>query len=116
MRLFSRIILALGILLSLNVKSESDVHILVDGAINSAEPIVVVPFRTSGNVPVDVAQIISDDLRNSGKFSPISREKLPAQPGSAGEVIPEQWSVLGADNVVVGQVSANGGSYNVAYN
>lgn len=118
MKLFSRLtstIGAVGLLLSLTVQADSDVRIAIDQGVSTAQPIIVVPFKANGAVPADVAQIISDDLRNSGKFSPIAREKLPAQPSSAGEIIPEQWSVLGADNVVVGQVSPAGNGYNVAY-
>lgn len=118
MKLLSRfmgVVGAVSLLLAHNVRAESDVQILVDGALNSAEPIAVVPFKTNGGVPADVAQIISDDLRNSGKFSPIPRSKMQAQPGSAGEVNADQWTSIGADHIVVGQVSAAGGGYNIAY-
>lgn len=118
MKLLSRFkyfvsILSLGI--ATQTKAESDVRILVDGAINASQPIAVVPFSTSGSVPADVAQIISDDLRNSGKFSPIERSKMLSQPNSAASVNPNDWTALGADNIVVGQVSPAGGGYNVAY-
>lgn len=117
MKLFSRLMTVIGsfVMFANVVKAESDVQILVDGAINSSQPIAVVPFRTSGGVPADVAQIISDDLRNSGKFSPISRSQMQAQPGAASEVNPDQWTSLGADHIVVGQVSAGGSGYNIAY-
>lgn len=118
MKLVSRltsVIGAIGLLFSVAAQADSDVRISIDQGVSTAQPIIVVPFKTSGAVPADVAQIISDDLRNSGKFSPIPREKLPSQPGSAAEIVPDQWSVLGADNVVVGQVTPAGGGYNVAY-
>ena len=55
-------------------------------------------------------------MRNSGKFNPLDRARLPQQPGSAQEVQPAAWSALGIDAVVVGQVTPNpDGSYNVAY-
>lgn len=79
------------------------------------QPIAIVPFVTNGIVPADIAQIISDDLRNSGKFSPISRTQMQSQPSSAAEVNPDQWTSLGVDHVVVGQVSAGGSGYNIAY-
>lgn len=118
MKLVSRltsVIVSIVFLFSAVVKAESDVRISIDQGISSAQPIIVVPFSTNGAVPADVAQIISDDLRNSGKFAPIPTSKLPSQPSSAAEIVPDQWSVLGADHVVVGQVSATGGGYNVAY-
>ena len=56
------------------------------------------------------------DLRNSGKFNPLDRSRLPQQPATAQEVQPTAWSALGIDAVVVGQVTPNpDGSYNVAY-
>lgn len=118
MKLLSRLtsmFSALVLLISSNAMAESDVRITIDGGVDMAQPIAVVPFRTAGGVPADIGQIVADDLRNSGKFSPLERSKMPAQPASAGEVNPEQWTNIGIDNIVVGQVSATGGGYNIAY-
>ncbi|AIK17318.1 Tol-Pal system beta propeller repeat protein TolB [Glaesserella parasuis] len=118
MKLVSRLTSILGIVglfFSVGVKAESDVRISIDQGVSMAQPIAVIPFKAMGGVPDDVAQIIADDLRNSGKFTPLDRASLPAQPSSAVEVNPEQWTNIGIDNVVVGQVSAVGGGYNIAY-
>lgn len=118
MKLVSRLTSILGIVglfFSVSVKAESDVRISIDQGVSMAQPIAVIPFKAMGGVPDDVAQIIADDLRNSGKFTPLDRASLPAQPSSAAEVNPEQWTNIGIDNVVVGQVSAVGGGYNIAY-
>ena len=59
---------------------------------------------------------MASDLRNSGKFNPLDRSRLPQQPATAQEVQPAAWSALGIDAVVVGQVSPNpDGTYKVAY-
>ncbi|EFX91359.1 Tol-Pal system beta propeller repeat protein TolB [Actinobacillus ureae ATCC 25976] len=97
------------------VIAESDVVISVDEGVSMAQPIAVVPFKANGAVPADVGQIIADDLRNSGKFTPVERSRLPAQPGSAAEVDSQQWTDIGVDSVVVGQVTPTGSGYNVAY-
>ncbi|MCT8688239.1 Tol-Pal system beta propeller repeat protein TolB [Glaesserella parasuis] len=118
MKLVSRLTSILGVVglfFSVSVKAESDVRISIDQGVSMAQPIAVIPFKAMGGVPDDVAQIIADDLRNSGKFTPIDRASLPAQPSSAVEVNPEQWTNIGIDNVVVGQVSVVGGGYNIAY-
>ncbi|MWQ27829.1 Tol-Pal system protein TolB [Glaesserella parasuis] len=118
MKLVSRLTSILGIVglfFSVGVKAESDVRISIDQGVSMAQPIAVIPFKAMGGVPDDVAQIIADDLRNSGKFTPLDRASLPAQPSSAAEVNPGQWTNIGIDNVVVGQVSAVGGGYNIAY-
>ncbi|MDP0371930.1 Tol-Pal system beta propeller repeat protein TolB [Glaesserella parasuis] len=118
MKLVSRLTSILGVIglfFSVSVKAESDIRISIDQGVSMAQPIAVIPFKAMGGVPDDVAQIIADDLRNSGKFTPLDRASLPAQPNSAVEVNPEQWTNIGIDNVVVGQVSVVGGGYNIAY-
>ncbi|MDG6815504.1 Tol-Pal system beta propeller repeat protein TolB [Glaesserella parasuis] len=118
MKLVSRLTSILGVIglfFSVSIKAESDVRISIDQGVSMAQPIAVIPFKAMGGVPDDVAQIIADDLRNSGKFTPLDRASLPAQPSSAVEVNPEQWTNIGIDNVVVGQVSVVGGGYNIAY-
>lgn len=58
-------------------------HLWVD----SARPIGVVPFQWAGQgaAPEDVGGIVAADLRNSGKFNPLDRSRLPQQPTSAGK-------------------------------
>ncbi|WGE88508.1 Tol-Pal system beta propeller repeat protein TolB [Actinobacillus equuli subsp. haemolyticus] len=112
---FTSVISVIALFFSNAVTAESDVVISVDEGVSMAQPIAVVPFKANGGVPADVGQIISDDLRNSGKFTPIERAKLPAQPGSVAEVNSQQWTDIGVDSVVVGQVTPTGGGYNVAY-
>ncbi|HAK36148.1 MAG TPA: Tol-Pal system protein TolB [Pantoea sp.] len=96
----------------------AEVRIEITQGVNTARPIGVVPFKWAGSgaAPEDVGGIVSADLRNSGKFNPIDRSRLPQQPTSAQEVQPAAWSALGIDAVVVGQVTSNpDGSYQVAY-
>ena len=104
------------LLLAINTAYANDeVRIVIDEGVDSARPIAVVPFKTSGSVPADIAEIVSADLRNSGKFNPIPVNRMPQQPTSASEVTPDAWASLGIDAIVVGQVSAAGGGYNIAY-
>jgi len=96
----------------------AEVRIEITQGVNTARPIGVVPFQWAGPgaAPEDIGGIVSADLRNSGKFNPLDRSRLPQQPASAQEVQPAAWSALGIDAVVVGQVTPNAdGSYQVAY-
>lgn len=96
----------------------AEVRIEITQGVDSARPIGVVPFQWTGPgaAPEDAGGIVAADLRNSGKFNPLDRSRLPQQPGSAQEVQPAAWSALGIDAVVVGQVTPNpDGSYNVAW-
>lgn len=95
--------------------ADDEVRIVIDEGVEGSRPIAVVPFKTNGSVPADIAEIISADLRNSGKFNPLPVSQMPQQPGSASEVTPDAWSALGIDAIVVGQVFAAGAGYNIAY-
>lgn len=85
----------------------AEVRIVIDSGVDSGRPIGVVPFQWAGHgaAPEDIGGIVAADLRNSGKFNPLDRARLPQQPGSAQEVQPAAWSALGIDAVVVGQVT-----------
>ncbi len=115
MKLITRVWSALIVLFVIGTANASEVRIVIDEGVDSARPIAVVPFKVTGNVPEDVAEIIAADLRNSGKFNPIPVSRMPQQPTSAAEVTPDAWASLGIDAIVVGQVTASGNGYNIAY-
>ncbi|MDH2927603.1 Tol-Pal system protein TolB [Lonepinella koalarum] len=117
MKLIARILGVIAVLFFTisTVQADDEVRIVIDEGVEGARPIAVVPFKTNGLVPEDIAKIISDDLRNSGKFNPIAVNQMPQQPGSASEVTPDAWASLGVDAIVVGQVTDTGGGYNIAY-
>lgn len=109
---------AFGFLMLWAAVLHAEVRIEITQGVDSARPIGVVPFQWAGQgaAPEDVGGIVAADLRNSGKFNPLDRSRLPQQPTSAQEVQPAAWSALGIDAVVVGQVTSNpDGSYQVAY-
>ncbi|WP_420798038.1 Tol-Pal system beta propeller repeat protein TolB [Pasteurella atlantica] len=112
---FKGIITIFCLLFSNNIMADDDVRIAIDEGVEMAQPIAVIPFKVTENVSEDVAQIISDDLRNSGKFTPLSRARMPSNPTSSFEVNAEQWADLGLDNIVIGQIVTSGSGYNVAY-
>ncbi len=107
-----------GLLLLWVTVAQAEVRIEITEGVNSAQPIAVVPFKWTGSgaVPQEVGQIVSADLRNSGKFNPIEPSRMPQQPGTASEVTPEVWVSLGINAVVVGQIQpAADGSFVVSY-
>lgn len=118
MKFLTKIFVLFTALFAVNqVIADDEVRIVIDEVVDSARPIAVVPFKWngSGSMPADVADIIAADLRNSGKFNPITVSSMPQQPTSAAEVTPEAWSALGIDAIVVGQVTPAGSGYNIAY-
>ncbi|MCU1722374.1 MULTISPECIES: Tol-Pal system beta propeller repeat protein TolB [Pseudomonas] len=92
-------------------------NILVTSGSDRATPIAVVPFGLQGGsvLPEDMADIISNDLRNSGYYSPIPRQNMISQPSQASEVIFRDWKALGAQYVMVGSIVPSGGRLQVQY-
>lgn len=92
-------------------------NILVTSGSDRATPIAVVPFGLQGGsvLPEDMADIIGNDLRNSGYYSPIPRQNMISQPSQASEVIFRDWKALGAQYVMVGSIVPAGGRLQVQY-
>lgn len=92
-------------------------NILVTSGSDRATPIAVVPFALQGGsvLPEDMADIIGNDLRNSGYYSPIPRQNMISQPSQASEIIFRDWKALGAQYVMVGSIMPSGGRLQVQY-
>ena len=79
--------------------------------VKDAVPVAVVPFagQPDGG-PNDVADVVSGDLRLSGRFAPLERADIVERPSQASEVRLEDWRLLKADYVVVGRVAPDAGT------
>ncbi len=111
-----RVVVAILLLWSYAVQAQ--VHIEITQGVDSARPIGIVPFKWTGQnaPPEDIRNIVAADLRNSGKFNPIDVTRMPQQPETAAQVTPAEWTALGIDILVVGQVQPGAdGSYLVSY-
>lgn len=73
-------------------------------------PIAVVPFGWQGGSapPLDVAGVIAADLERSGRFAPIDENDMLQKPTRGVDVDFDDWSVLGVEAVVVGELVATG--------
>ncbi len=83
-----------------------------------ALPIAVVPFGWQGPAPYppqNVASIIANDLTISGRFSPLAERDLVSRPAEGRQVNFRDWRLLGAPNLVVGKVIAQGDRYKVQF-
>ena len=115
MNILMRIVL-LGLTMMVGVVQAADPLVISTGT-DRATPIAVVPFGwQSGSVlPDDMAEIIGNDLRNSGVFEPIARQNMISLPTQAGEVIYRDWKALGAQYVLVGNKVPSGGRLQVQF-
>ncbi|WP_259109947.1 Tol-Pal system beta propeller repeat protein TolB [Pseudomonas sp. JUb42] len=92
-------------------------NIMVTSGSDRATPIAVVPFGWQGGtvLPEDMAAIVSNDLYNSGYYSPILKQNMIGLPTQASEVIFRDWKALGAQYVMVGSIVPAGGRLQVNY-
>jgi TolB protein len=89
--------------------SYATLTIKITQGIEGAQPIAVVPFAVrpgSAPPPQDMAQIISNDLTRSGRFSPLPVGDLPSRPSDASAVNFSDFRILGTPNLVIGKVHA----------
>ncbi len=59
-------------------------------------------------MPLDVAAVISADLKRSGRFAPIGEEKMLQKPTSGADVDFDDWGFVNVEAVVVGSVEQTG--------
>ncbi len=74
-------------------------------------PVAIVPFGWKGNspaMPLDIAEVIKGDLRRSGRFAPIPENDMLQKPTDGADVDFGDWSILGVEAVVVGNVTQVG--------
>lgn len=117
--------IALGISLALGMSAavpgyaQDDVlRISVSNDKTRAQPIAIVPFVQNASIPVDIAQIIDDDLARSGMFVTLPRANMIDKPTDVSQVNPSDWRRLGQNDVVIGKVDPGPapGSVSVSFN
>ena len=115
MNTLMRIVL-LGLTMLVGGVQAADPLVITSGT-DRATPIAVVPFGWQGGtvLPEDIAEIVGNDLRNSGVFEPIPRQNMISLPTQASEVIYRDWKALGAQYVLVGSMVPAGGRLQVQF-
>lgn len=94
-------------LLLASMPTMAALKIEITQGVSAAQPIAVVKFApdaTTGVLPVDIAQVVSDDLERSGRFAPLAREDFLSYPSTAKQINFRNWQALGQDNLVIGRV------------
>jgi TolB protein len=99
-------------------RAQAALDIVITGGIDSARPVAVVPFKWTGGgaVPQDLAEVIGNDLRNSGMFRPMDRNRLPQQVAAASELNATLWGPHQVEAVLVGSIEPAGGNqYRISF-
>ena len=111
-------LLALVLLVAVQPAAAS-LTIEITQGVDSALPIAVVPFDTSGltnKLPEDIAEIVSSDLNRSGVLRTLERSALPETPYFSNQVNYGHWRNAGQDYLVVGRVrEESAGVYRIEF-
>jgi TolB protein len=120
--MFVRIMLLVSISISLllvSVTASARLEILITEGVNSARPIAIIPFKWlgKGRKPENFSEIIANDLRSSGQFSPISIDKMPKTPSNSQNLDYGLWHKIGVEAIVMGEVkpAKKAGQYIITY-
>ncbi len=83
--------------------------------VRDAVPIAVVPFGGQAEgAATDVAAVVANDLRMSGRFAPLERRDMVARPTAGADIRFEDWRLLKSDFIVVGRVEPDRGPLRAA--
>ena len=98
------------ILILLCAQANAELVIDVQG-VAKPTPVAIVPFGWEGgapDMPLDVAAVITADLKRSGRFAPIDESKMLQKPTDGSDVDFQDWGFVGVEAVVVGKVTQTG--------
>jgi len=110
------LLLAAGALLLVAGPSQAQLRLDITQGVRDAVPIAVVPFGGQAEgAATDVAAVIANDLRMSGRFAPLERRDLASRPTSGAEIRYEDWRLLRSDFIVVGRVEPDGSGLAVSF-
>lgn len=93
-------------------------EIVITEGIDSARPVAVLPFQWQGDgqPPYDFTEVITADLRRSGRFNPISVADMPGTPSRDSDIDYAAWARTGVEALLIGRVERQGlGRYRVSY-
>lgn len=76
---------------------------------HGASPILVAPIKIASSGDwTELAPIIEENLKRSGRFAPVPFDQIPLAPAQYHKVDKETWQRMGVDNVVTAEVIQTG--------
>jgi len=104
--------LAAASLLLAAAPGHAQLRLDITQGVRDAVPIAVVPLGGQAEgAATDVAAVVANDLRMSGRFAPLERRDMVARPTAGAEIRYEDWRLLKSDFIVVGRVEPDGVSF-----
>lgn len=108
-------LLALAAVLATGV-AQAQLRLDITQGVRDAVPIAVVPFGgQDASAATDVAAVVANDLRLSGRFAPVDRKDMVTRPTSGDAIRFQDWRLLKSDFIVVGRVEPEGAGTAVTF-
>lgn len=103
--------------LVLALPAQAALQVDITESSDSAIPIAIAPFASQGGkLPVDIAQVASQDLASTGLFKTFDRRNMMGSPATPDQVNYQNWQTQGVDNLVIGSAQSNGaGGYQITF-
>ena len=95
------------------------IEIVIDDYVLDPIPVAIVPFawnEATAVAPTDVASVVRNDLKRSGRFKTLDETKLPETPSQKDAINFRNWRMSGMDNLLIGEININdAGDYIVIF-
>jgi len=110
-----RLLLLLAAMLSAQVRAELVIEI-TDG-VEDPIPVAFVPFRWqgSGALPLELADLIENNMERTGLFVGTPRENMLSRPSQGNQVVFRDWRLIESEYLVIGRVIPQGEQLVVEY-
>lgn len=109
------VLFACTLLLMNNVNA---LDITIEQGIENPIQVAIVPFGWSqpSLAPIDLSEIIANDLERSARFKSMDFKDLPQHPSEFQDVNFKDWRLLGMENLVIGRlIETSTGDYEVEF-
>ncbi|MBN1683997.1 MAG: Tol-Pal system beta propeller repeat protein TolB [Gammaproteobacteria bacterium] len=95
------------VLMAIQIPSFAVLNLELTKGVDRAIPIALVPFQNSKTAPLDVSEVITHDLKNSGQFKLLDLDAISQFPHDLKSVDFDYWRGLSIDNLVIGTLQPN---------
>jgi TolB protein len=87
----------------------AELQVDISRGVEGAIPIAIVPFTNQEGLTDPLSKVVAADLRRSGRFQPLSEDRMQERPVAPEQVQFGIWQALGQDYIAIGQVQRIGG-------
>ena len=95
------------------LSAQAELTVQITQGVESGIPIAIVPFG-GPQAGDNIGSIVAADLARSGRFKVLPESQLAERPTTPGQIQFASWKALGQDDLVIGQVVADGPDHYVA--